>query len=117
MLALDRGKRGVGSLLCPHNAPCPRQYSGPIQVFVSSPFWRIHRRKALAFWRGVLGCVNPPIGEALAFDAAQRDFRAHGVVHAELDAVVVAEGKFVEVALEVLFAARNMICVLGDADA
>jgi hypothetical protein len=37
------------------------------------------------------GFVNPPIGEALAFDALHRAFSAHGIVHAQLDPMILAE--------------------------
>src|SRR4051794_5320101 len=49
-----------------------------------------------------VGLVNPPIGEALAFNAAQSGVGALGVVRAERDAVVVAERELVKVAVKVL---------------
>lgn len=49
--------------------------------------------------------MSSPIGETLAAGAADHDGGSRGVVHAQLDAVVVAEGELVEVSLEVLLAA------------
>jgi hypothetical protein len=40
-----------------------------------------------------------PDDKALAFDAAEGDHGALGIIYAQLDAVVVAEREFVEVAL------------------
>jgi hypothetical protein len=62
-------------------------------------------RKARASGRGVLGFVNPPIGAALAVHAAGGQHGAGIIVNAELGAVVVAEGEFVRIALQVLLAA------------
>ena len=54
-----------------------------------------HLRNALANWRGVLGFVSPPVGQALAAHGMAGDDRATLILNAELATVVVPERKFV----------------------
>src|SRR4051794_19051219 len=54
---------------------------------------------------GGAGAVNPPIGQALADHAQQRCISTRRVVHAQSDAVGVAELELREVAVQVLLAA------------
>ena len=51
------------------------------------------------------GPANPPIGEALAFDAAQSAIRALGIVHAKAGTVRIAEVELGKVAVQMFFAA------------
>ena len=59
--------------------------------------------------RIVLGCVNPPIGEALPGHAKQRQIAARRVVNPKRDAVIHAEVKFREITLQMLFATM-LVC-------
>ena len=63
------------------------------------------------FCLGVTGFTNPPIGEALAFDAFHKLLHAHSVGEAKGGAAIVAEIEFGKVTVQVGFAA-----MLIDAD-
>jgi len=52
-----------------------------------------------------LGCVSPPIRQALSANSLQGDFGARCVVIAQLDAVIGAKIELGQVALQVLFTA------------
>jgi hypothetical protein len=61
------------------------------------------QRVSLRF--GSLPLTSPPIGQALALDAAQRRVGTGRVIHAEGGAVIVSEVELGEVAMEVFLAA------------
>ena len=70
-----------------------------------NPWRRIHAIHARSFCRSVLGSVRPSPHQALALAALGREHGAFQVINAQFGAVRVAEGEFVQVALQVLFTA------------
>jgi hypothetical protein len=67
-----------------------------------------HVRKRARNWRLLLILVRPSIREALAFDAFQSKCRTLYVANADARTIGIAERKFVQITLQMLFAAVNV---------
>jgi hypothetical protein len=65
-------------------------------------------RNATVNWRGVLGCVSPPIRQALPVHALGGQNGSFFVLNPVANTVVVAKAEFVQAALQVLLAAVLM---------
>ena len=78
---------------------------GMAEEAYESPFRASKPRKRGRNWRGVLGFINPPLGQPLAFMPLDRDAARSCVLDAKLHAVVPAEAELVQIALKVLLAA------------
>lgn len=74
----------------------------------------LHLRKRFAFCLSVSGFTNPPIGQALAFDALEGVVAAGDVVDPACAAAVVAEIELDEIAVQMLLGAVLIDAALED---